>query len=328
MRFIDMHCDTLMYAATNGVLDLLEVNGSMVDIKRMKASGASTEFFAIFFPPLDGKDKTFNIAGRTFNDEEYFDLLYNCYKNTMQQGRDFIAEALNADDIYKNELAGKMSGILTLEDGRIIDGSFEKMKQYYDLGIRLITLTWNQENCFGFPNSMDRAIMNKGLTQFGKDAIEYMNDLGIIIDVSHLSDGGFWDVAKLCKKPFVASHSNCRELSPHQRNLTDDMLKKIAIKGGVAGLNFCPIFLNSDITVEDSTVKLLSLHLQRMINIGGEDLPALGSDLDGISGNLEIDCISKMSMLFDRLKSDGVSERIIEKIAYTNALRVIKETMN
>jgi membrane dipeptidase len=105
------------------------------------------------------------------------------------------------------------------------------------------------------------------------------------------------------------------------------MLKKLAEKGGVAGINFAPMFLNTDITIEDSTVELLSLHLQRMINVGGEDLPALGSDLDGIGGNLEIGCISKMGMLFEQLKGDGVSERMIEKIAYNNALRVIKETM-
>jgi len=325
MKFIDMHCDTLMYAATSGVSDLLEVQGSMLDIKRMKASGASAEFFAIFFPPLEGE--SFELAGRTFSDEEYFNLLYKCYKKTMQQGKDDIAEAMNADDIVRNELAGKMSGILTLEDGRMIDGSLEKMKQYYEMGIRLITLTWNQENCFGFPNSTDATIMNKGLTPFGKEAIEYMNDLGIMIDVSHLSDGGFWDVAALSKKPFVASHSNCRALSPHQRNLTDDMLKKLAEKGGVAGINFAPMFLNPDITIMDSKVEQLSLHLQRMIHVGGEDLPALGSDLDGIGGNLEISCISKMDMLFERLKKDGLSERIIEKIAYTNALNVIKETM-
>ena len=325
MKFIDMHCDTLMYAATNGVTDLLEIQDSMLDIKRMKASGASTEFFAIFFPPLE--DGSFKLAGRTFCDEEYFYLLYKCYKNTMQRGKEIVAEAMNADDIVRNELAGKMSGILTLEDGRMIDGSFEKLQQFYDLGIRLITLTWNQANCFGFPNSTDAAIMNKGLTPFGKDAIKYMNDLGIIIDVSHLSDGGFWDVVEISKKPFVASHSNCRDISPHQRNLTDEMLKILAEKGGVAGINFAAMFLNGDITVEDSTVELLSLHLQRMINIGGEDLPALGSDLDGIGGNLEIDCILKMSMLFERLKRDGISERVIEKIAYKNALRVINETM-
>jgi len=326
MKFIDLHCDTLMQAIKGDVTDVVEVKGSMLDVKRMKLGGASTEFFAIFFPPQ--KESGFiELEGKKFSDDEYFDLLYKCYKSTMQVGKDYIAEAMNADDIVKNESEGKMSGILTFEDGRIVDGSLEKMKKYYDMGIRLITLTWNGENCFGYPCSKDADAMNKGLKPFGKEAIEYMNELGILIDVSHLSDGGFWDVAELSKAPFIASHSNCRSLSPHQRNLTDEMIKKMAQKGGVSGINFAPQFLDSDITAKDSTLELLSLHLRKMIDVGGEDFPALGSDLDGIGGNLEVGCISKMSLIFDRLKADGVSERIIEKIAYGNAFRVIREAM-
>jgi len=327
MKFIDMHCDTLMQAVRGSIVtDLVEVEGSMLDIKRMKAGGASTEFFAMFFPPVK-ESGLIEFEGIALNDKDYFELLYKCYKNTMERGKEYIAEAMNADDIIKNEAAGKMSGILTFEDGRLIDGSLDKMKQYYDMGIRLISLTWNGENCFGYPCSRDAEAMSKGLKKFGKEAVEYMNELGIIIDVSHLSDGGFWDVAELSKKPFVASHSNCRSLSPHQRNLTDEMIKKMAEKGGVSGINFAPAFLDADITAKDSTLELLSLHLRHMIDVGGEDFPALGSDLDGIGGNLEVNCISKMSMIFDRLAADGVSERIIEKIAYTNAFRVIKETM-
>ena len=329
MKFIDMHCDTLMQAIKTDVTDLVEINGSMLDIKRMKQGGASTEFFAIFFPPVK-EDGLIELEGKKISDLEYFDILYKCYKNTMERGKDYIAEAMNADDIVKNEAAGKMSGILTFEDGRIVDGSLEKMKHYYDMGIRLISLTWNGENCFGYPCSKDADAMSKGLKPFGKEAVEYMNELGILIDVSHLSDGGFWDVAEISKKPFVASHSNCRSLSPHQRNLTDEMIKKMAATGGVAGINFAPAFLHQDASFEtskDSTLELLSLHLRKMIDVGGEDFPALGSDLDGITGNLEVGCISKMSMIFDRLKTDGVSERVIEKIAYTNAFRVIKEAM-
>jgi len=326
MKFIDLHCDTLMQALKDGVTDVFELQGSMLDIKRMKKGGASTELFAIFFPPLK-ESGLIELEGKRLSDDEYFDLLYRCYKSTMQVGKDYIAETMNADDIEKNESNGKMSGILTFEDGRIVDGSLEKMKKYYDMGIRLITLTWNGENCFGYPCSKDADAMNKGLKSFGKEAIEYMNELGILIDVSHLSDGGFWDVAELSKAPFIASHSNCRSLSPHQRNLTDEMIKKMAEKGGVSGINFAPQFLDSDITAKDSTLELLSLHLRKMIDVGGEDFPALGSDLDGIGGNLEVGCISKMGLIFDRLKADGVSERVIEKIAYKNAFRVIKESM-
>lgn len=331
MKFIDMHCDTLMYAleglysTSGGVTDLLDMPGTMLDIKRMKESGASAELFAIFFPR---KTNGFiEAGGQKLTDKQHFDLLYQCYKQTMKLGADHIAEAFNVDDIVANEKAGKMSGILTFEDGRIIDGKLENLKYYYDKGVRLISILWNEENCFGHPNSMDESIMKKGLKPFGKEAIEYMNDLGMMIDVSHLSDGGFWDVAKLSKKPFVATHSNCRALSPHPRNLTDEMIRKMAERGGVSGINIAPQFLNSDITVKDSTVDLMSLHIRHMIQVAGEDFPALGSDFDGTSGNLEVDCITKMGLIFDQLKKDGVSERVIEKVAYGNAFRVMKEVM-
>src|SRR5699024_7042079 len=111
--------------------------------------------------------------------------------------------------------------------------SLRRLHEFYDAGVRLITLTWNYENAAGYPNSRDSSVMRKGLKPFGKVLIEEMNDLGMIIDVSHLSDGGFWDVARRSKKPFIASHSNARAVTSHPRNLTDEMIRAIAEKGGV-----------------------------------------------------------------------------------------------
>ena len=136
--------------------------------------------------------------------------------------------------------------------------------------------------------------MAAGLTDFGKEAVERMEQLGMLVDVSHLSDGGFWDVSRLCKGPFVASHSNCRALNPHPRSLTDEMLRTLAEHGGVAGLNFAPEFLNGDITCQDSRVEDMVTQLRHRINVGGEDCAALGSDLDGIGGRLEIDSSAAM----------------------------------
>ena len=331
MKFIDLHCDTLMYAAEGMytkdvvVTDLIDMPHAMLDVLRMKQSGASTEMFAIFFPPK--KDGLIHAGGKTYTDDQYFDLLYKTYKNTMNIGRDLISEAFNAQDIIQNEQAGKMSGILTFEDGRILNGNLDNVKKYYDLGVRLISLTWNEENTIGYPNSDDATLMNKGLKPFGIDVVRAMNDLGMIVDVSHLSEGGFWDVANVSKKPFIASHSNVKSLSPHRRNLTDDMIRAMANAGGISGVNMAPQFLNADINIKDSTIDLMSLHLRTMINLGGEDFPALGSDFDGTSGNLEIDCITKFPRLFDRLNKHGVSDRVVEKIVYGNAFRVIKDVM-
>jgi membrane dipeptidase len=246
----------------------------------------------------------------------------------MERHGDIAAPALSAEDVEQYRKAGKMSGLLTFEDGRPVDGKIENLERWYKEGIRLITLTWNGDNCFGYPNSDDKALMEKGLKPFGKEAVRRMNDLGIIVDVSHLSDGGFWDAAalsKISKKPFVASHSNCRSLSPHKRNLTDEMIKALADSGGVAGLNYCPAFLNADTECKDSTLENISAHTRHLIKCGGSGCAALGSDFDGISGNLEIGSVDKVSLIFDRLREDGLSEDDIEKIAWKNALRVMKD---
>ena len=157
-----------------------------------------------------------------------------------------------------------------------------------------------------------------------------MNEMGIIVDVSHLSDAGFWDVLDICKKngkPFVASHSNLRSLSPHTRNLTDDMLKALAEAGGCTGINFAPGFLDPDITAQKSKISHMAQHALRMKDLGGIEVVALGSDLDGITGELEIDSIDKMPLLFDEFKKVGFTEGEIEKIAYHNVARVIKDAM-
>lgn len=321
MRFIDMHCDTLMHAFKRQVMDIYEMPGCMLDVKRMKQANDIAQFFAIFMfsqPEENGINPV--------NDYDYIDYCIAAMKNTTAKHSE-IAIALTAADVAENQLNGKMSAILTLEDGRAVDGKMELLEKFHSDGIRLISLTWNYINCFGYPNSSDPAIMSMGLTDFGKEAIGVMNDLGIIIDVSHLSDGGFYDVASLSSKPFVASHSNCRALSPHQRNLTDEMIKILAEKGGVAGINFAPQFLNEDTSVMDSDVELMVNHIKRMINVGGSDCVAIGSDLDGISGNLEISSIDKMGILFDRLSMRGFSDDLIEKIAFKNAFRVLKETL-
>lgn len=315
--FIDLHCDTLLQAYEKKLDNIYDIPDTMLDIKRMKENNGLAEFFAIFMPPKNELENT--------TDEEFFEYLYNVFLNTEKEYPDDFSMALNYNDLINNIKNNKISGFLTFEDGRMID-SFEKLDYFYKKGIRLITLTWNGENSFGYPNSTDKDIMNKGLKDFGKNAIERMNELGIIIDVSHLSDGGFWDIAKISKKPFIASHSNCRELSPHQRNLTDDMIKTISESGGVAGINFCPIFLNPKCE-DSSNVAMKVNHIKHMINKGGIEVVALGSDFDGITPTNEINKVEKLDLLFTALNRAGLSDDDIDKIAKDNAIRVIKDTL-
>ena len=151
-----------------------------------------------------------------------------------------------------------------------------------------------------------------------------MNELGMIIDVSHLNDGGFYDVAKISKKPFIASHSNSRYITNHSRNLTDDMIKVISNSGGVIGMNFCNYFLgDSSVATIDDIIK----HIKHIVNIGGVDVVAMGTDFDGIPNKVEIEDISQMHKLQDRLLSSGFKEYEIEKMMYKNTLRVFKDVL-
>ena len=128
--------------------------------------------------------------------------------------------------------------LLTVEEGGVLNGNRNRLEELYQRGVRLITLTWNYENCIGYPNSRNAQEMQKGLKSFGKQMVEEMNERGMLVDVSHLSDGGFWDCIRLSKKPIIASHSNARALCAHPRNLSDEMLCALGECGGVVGLNF------------------------------------------------------------------------------------------
>jgi len=321
MSYIDMHCDTLMQYVVNSEKNSLYQNDLQVDFTKLKAGKALAQFFAIF---MVGEDfyKYKNI--QKISDEEYFERLYNGFVNEIDIHAEIIKFAKNATDYNDNKKDGIISAFLTIEDGKIVDGNIQNLNKLHDKGVRLISLTWNYENCFGFPNSRDSIMMNKGLKKFGIEAIEKMNDLGIIVDVSHLSDGGFWDVVKYSKKPFVASHSNCREITNHTRNLTDEMIRALAEQGGVAGINFCPDFL-ADLTSEPvvSTIESIIEHIKHFINVGGIECAGIGSDFDGIGGKLEISNASDMPILIERMEVKGFSPSQIDKIMYENVERII-----
>ena len=153
--------------------------------------------------------------------------------------------------------------------------------------------------------------------------VERMNELGMIVDVSHLSDGGFWDVLKYSRKPVVASHSNARALCPHPRNLSDEMIRVLAEKGGISGLNFYPYFLkeNGKAGMDD-----LIRHIEHMYYVGGEEFVAIGTDFDGFDdGELDVEHLGQMERVYDALKKRKFHDSQIEKFWSKNALRLIKE---
>ena len=318
MKYIDLHCDTLMQAALSQRKDIAVMEKAMVDLDRLEKGGCMAQFFAIFMPPMAYRAK---YGSALPDDETYIRLLHGILMNTIQLYPGRLALAKSAGDLAAN--AGKISAFLTLEDGRAVDGKLENLDRFFDLGVRLISLTWNEANCLGAPNSADLAVMAQGLTPFGRDAVRRMNELGMIVDVSHLSDGGFWDVAELSDRPFVASHSNCRSLCAHPRNLTDEMIRALADRGGVAGLNFNPPFLEEGGT--HGAVQRIADHARHLADVGGLGCVALGTDFDGIRGTFDVGSPDKMDLLFTALQKVGFTQDQVEQIAWGNAQRLIRD---
>ena len=320
MHLIDMHCDTVAKILESKNGEGLYENSFDVDIKGMKNAGTMAQFFAcfVYMEMFQGKD-------RMEKAYLYAKKMVAKLKEEVQKNSKEIALATTADSILQNQEQGKISAILTLEEGGVINGEFRKLEELYNEGIRLVTLLWNFENCMGYPNSKDRKIMEQGLKPFGFETVERMNDLGMLVDVSHMSDGGFWDVIHTSKKPVVASHSCARSLCNHPRNLTDEMLRALGEKGGLAALNFYPAFIRED---QKASKEDLAAHIKHMINVAGMDAVAIGTDFDGFEGGeLEIDKTGKMSLLYHTLKKEGFTEEQLEKIWFGNVMRVIKEVV-
>lgn len=321
MNLIDLHCDTASWLHYQGEKTNLRNNDLCVDLEKMRKAGSMAQFFACFINMqfYEGEDR-FTQA------YEYARSMVARIKQEFDKNNDLIRLARNWDELKENHEIGKMSGFLTVEEGGIIDGKMERLEALYQEGIRLITLTWNFENCIGFPNSSNPNEMNRGLKKFGIEVIERMNELGMLVDVSHLSDGGFWDVLKYSKKPVIASHSNARNECPHQRNLSDEMIHGLADRGGVAGINFYPLFLNgSDKAGVDDIVH----HIVHMYHVGGEELVAIGTDFDGFSGSkLDISDTGKMPQLYEALRKRKFTERQLELLWSKNAQRVIQEVIS
>ncbi len=308
MKFFDMHCDTasrIFYEKAK----LLE-NDYKVDINKLNKGNALGQVFAFFIDIGNIKDG--------FNE---FVNMYNYFMQEYNNNLDKIKIIKDYNDIIFSK--DKILAVLSIEEGEVLQGNINNLNKVYDMGIRIITLTWNYKNSIGYPN-YNYIYKDKTLTNFGVELIEKMETLKVIPDASHLSDEGFWDLIRICKKPFIASHSNSRMVTSHPRNLTDDMIKALSNKGGVMGINYCLEFLGKG---QISTIADIINHIKHIKDIGGIEVISLGSDFDGISNLVEIQDISEMDKLYYALKKEGFTEGEIEKIFYKNTLRVFKDTL-
>ena len=279
MKFFDLHSDTITECFVQN--KSLRKNDLDISLEKGKYLDEWIQVFAIWMPDeIRGKDA-----------EEYYGKVYSRYREEIK----------NTENVKP---------ILAVEGASVLNGKIENIEKLYRDGVKIITLTWNTDNelasgCF---SENDR-----GLTAFGKEAVTEMVKRKIIPDVSHLSEKSFYDLCEITDFPFIASHSDSYAINPHVRNLKDEQIKIIIQRKGLVGLNFYNKFLGPG-----NSVRTLIKHAEHMMNLGGEDILALGSDFDGCTINDEIKGIDKMGSLYSAFL-DYFGRKITDKIFCENA---------
>ena len=307
---IDLHCDTIMQLLDHPDSGDLYRNTWKIDIEKLQKAHSKVQDFALFINLGDTNDP----YGR-------YEEMRNLCTTQIHLYGEHIQHVLSYQDVESVYKSGKIGALMSIEEGGVLGGDLDKLKQAYQDGVRLITLTWNYPNGLGEPHCGEQ---HKKLTPKGIEFVEAMQDLGIIVDCSHLNDAGTEQLGDILDVPFIASHSNSREVTAHTRNLPDNLIKLIANKGGVIGLNFAQSFLG---TSPVSRIEDIVKHGLYLINKGGEDVVALGTDFDGIKPNTEIKDASEMYRLYDAFKEAGLSVDQCEKLFWKNADRLLKEIL-
>ncbi len=351
MRFFDAHCDAVM-RSYDGAFDFVagEARGHM-DLPRLRAAGHCAQVFAVFAPASYYPDRDLAaLAEKAINTIRNWADASGGRLRLARSGRDIrVACADGADHT---------AALIGLEGADPLGGRAENLTRFFELGVRLVIPAWD-DNLF----SGSSAGPGTGLTEEGVKLVELAEALGVMIDVSHLSDLAFEQVLALTRKPFIASHSNCRALCPAYRNLTDAQIRALADRGGVMGINLAPDFLSPDYLAawnsvmgeatavlrsadaatrqrirEEAGPKLRAIprpgiewivrHVRHAINVGGEACIGLGGDLDGISFTPDgVEGVQSYPLIADALRAAGLTERQVELVCWRNMARVFAEVL-
>ena len=318
MRFLDLHCDTVTECRDKGYA--LSDNPLHLDVRRASAFDAWVQVFAIWIPDTLRGDEAW----------DWFDRNYHFYIDETDKCG--LCRCTSYDAVERAVSDGRFACVLAVEGGAVLGGRIERTDELYRRGVRILTLTWNAENELGF------GCQSEGghLKPFGKNVLQRMNGLGMIADVSHLDRIGFYDVLERSTRPVLASHSTSRSVLDTTRKdsvdktfslrraLDDDQIRALSAHGGLIGLNFCGSFLG-DKGADGATAAMH--HAAHIIELGGEDILAIGSDFDGCTMHPELSGIEKMPALYDTFLQNGFGRTLCEKIFFGNGLHFFKNML-
>ena len=322
---VDTHCDTLKCMLPQFTMPRnsmwedrsktglgVKTNIGHIDIPRLVEGGVNCQVFAI----SSERDTTPAYPLRTAL--EMIEIFYS----ECESHSNIIKSAVCHEDIVRANNEGKVAAILSIEGADVLEGRLRTLSVYHRLGVRIVGLVHSLRNLLADGVSERRS--KGGLSQFGIEVVEELNKLGMVVDVSHLSDPGFWDVIEVSKDPPLASHSNARSICDHPRNLSDEMIRAMSEKGGVVGINFAPDFVHKN----DPSVKTLVDHIDRIVELVGPEHIGLGSDFDGIpSTPIGLEDVTKLPSITKELLKRGYSEHDIKLILGENHLRLFKKVM-
>jgi membrane dipeptidase len=302
---IDLHADTVQdLAAGTRTLGARSRRGHL-DLPRMRDGGIDVQVFAVYVAPRDA-----GVGGARAG------RLIDVIKRELDSNAGGIALATTTADIERARRAGAVAAVLSIENGDALEGHLDAVDTFHAAGVRMLSLTWNASNALG-----DGALgsTHGGLTDLGRMVLRRMNQIGMVVDVSHLSEASFWDALAVTRGPLLASHANAASVHAHSRNLTDRQLRAIARRSGVVGVAFVPQFLGA------STLARVLDHVDHMVAVMGIDYVALGSDFDGFRrAPAGLDDATKLPNLTAGLLARGYQPTAIRKILGENALRVFR----
>lgn len=306
-KVIDAHCDTASQLLDKN-RNLCE-NDCMIDCKRMKKYASYIQFFAGF---VSKEYENPMLRAVELLDKAKQEILKNDIK--------LILDSSDLNSVIESNSYG---AILSIEDARALCGKLSSLRFFYDYGIRAVTLAWNDDNEVTDGANSDK---NSGLTPFGRDVVKEMNTLRMMIDVSHISEKGFWDVLEESKAPIIATHSNCYSLCTHRRNLKDEQIKALIKNDGIMCINIYPPFLENE--PDKADIDSVIAHIDHVLSLGGENNIGLGSDFDGIEQTAKgIRNVSDYKKIFAKMADLGYNIKLIDKITYQNAKNYINKVI-